>query len=513
MLNAGGRPSALASVAARAVGAASPTVSFEVVHVGSDQGRFERGRPVDVKFVSGSADEGSISREFLCFEVPGARFGVRTWSPREPRAVPAGTSVEKTDGNRGSVANSWRGSIALNPNFLYDSARSTEMLLTLNREAWAPDYADTLMVAFVADVIASIVAETAKAPVIFLQSPVAPYDPTLLRDGRCSDDRPRPARALAIRFAIGVDESSAAQRLKIVTDISTLATEFGMGLQVADRRLGRVRGEWWTVSEPEDSVYEHLKSKLFDWRPEDVPTSAWLLTFVGPARVGSLVEIMRYLFPRNAFGILAIAVSTLQEIAFINVVVAAAPTATGNFRIDRAEHAPGEPSRIVRDGDATQLRGGLHELDDSDYVLLSTGPVLLSMIHAADIAEFPLWVSWELVPVPTSNPEVVELILKHLRNEPVKIKDTLKSRDYSDVGVEYYRARLLDDGRVRGRAKIYVRLSEVEERDVPRILDELCVRAQKGTMSDLIKVGLRRDTFRIKLAWRETWLGWSPGVV
>lgn len=528
MLNVGGRPSALASVAARAVGAASPTVSFEVVHVWSGQGKFERGLPADVISLSGSTDDRSVPRETLCSEVPGARFSIRTWSSREPHAVPAEIPVEPIDLGHGNVQNNsypYHGSIALNPNFLYDSARSTEMLLTLDREAWKPDYADTLMVALVIYKVASVVAETAKAPIIFLQSPVSPYrDTPLPYYENCSGEKPRLARSLAIRLAVGVDESSADQRLKIITDIAALAAYFGIGLQVADRQLGRVRGEWWTVSEPQHDVYERLKSKFFDWRPEDVPTSARLLTFVGPARIGSLVEIMDYLFSGNDFGILAIAMSTLQEIAFVNVLVAVTPTGARHLSVDPSipiKYVSAGHGRIVsEDGTRSPLRGGVKfngsVLSGSDYHLYSTGPVSLSMVDMAEGPEWSLWVSWELEPIlkpKYAKYEVVKLILAHLKDECIEIEGIPGSYCCIDVGMEYYRARLLDNGWVRGRAKIYVRLSEVKECDAPRILGELCSRIQTKTMSDLIKKDLWRDTFSIKLAWREMWLGSSPGVV
>ena len=147
MFNAGGRPSALASVAARAVGSASPTVSFEIVHAGSDQETFERGRPVDVTNLPGSTAASDTPRESLCFEVPGARFTIRTWPSHEPRAISGITSVQQTGGDGENMQEySCRGSIAVNPNFLYDSVRSAEMLLTLKQGPWVPDYADMLMV-------------------------------------------------------------------------------------------------------------------------------------------------------------------------------------------------------------------------------------------------------------------------------------------------------------------------------------------------------------------------------
>ncbi|MGH3913290.1 MAG: hypothetical protein ACRDTC_07770 [Pseudonocardiaceae bacterium] len=531
MLNVGGKPSALASVLARAVGAASPTVSFEIVHAWSDQGKFERGSPIDAMSSSSSTDESAVTREMLCFEVPGARFSIRTWSSREPHAVPGKISSEPTDLDPSDVqahcdvpvhSGHYSGSVALNPNFLYDSARSTEMLLTLDREAWKPDYADTLMVARVINKVALAVAESANSPIIFLQSPVSPYCDFTLLD--CSDEKPRPARALAIRLAIGVDESSAVQRLKIFADTAALAADFGMGLQVADRRLGRVRGEWWTVSEPKRNVYKGLKSRLFDGRTEDVPASGWLLTFVGPARVGSLVAIMRDLFPQKEdlfsqkdSGILAIAVSTLQEIAFISVVVAVSPTDAGKSGVapgGRVDHLSEELRRIGRDDGTTPLRDGLNRVHLqssalSDYRLYSSGPVSLSAVNTAEDPEWSLWVSWELEPILESDSEVVRLLLVHLKDDDMEIKGCR----CVDAGMEYYRARLLDNGRVKGRAKIYVRLSGIEERDLSHFLGELCVRVQTKTTSDLIKKGLRRDTFHIKLAWREMWLGSSPDVV
>jgi hypothetical protein len=317
-------------------------------------------------------------------------------------------------------------------NLLNGSDHSVEMLLTLKREPWTPIYTDSLILACVTGNLASIITEVAKVPVTFFQSPASPYrDPIILNDEGLIGEEPSLARTLAVRFAVGV-ESSSVHRLKMLTDVAKFAAEFGMGLQIADRRLGRVRGEWWTIFEPEGiSAYEHQKSKRFRWCPTEVPASARLLTFVGPARVGALVEVVHRLRSWNDVELLAITMSTLQEIAFISVVVAVTSGDGRHLLVNRTGCAIQEPRKTEG-----------CELNISDYHLFSTGPVPLSTVDRTGSFEWSLWVSWELEPYSKSNPEVVECLLRRLRGERVEMKEVSEPCRCLDAGMEYYRARL-----------------------------------------------------------------------
>src|SRR5690348_13596138 len=114
------------------------------------------------------------------------------------------------------------------------------------------------------------------------------------------------------------------KRHHVIGEIAALAAELGMGLQLSDRRFGKVRGEWWTVLSMDAERYEQRKQELFPWAADGVPDAVRLLTFVGPARVGSTAAIVSDQAARNV-GILAVSEATLQQLAFINLVVPMAP--------------------------------------------------------------------------------------------------------------------------------------------------------------------------------------------
>ena len=63
-------------------------------------------------------------------------------------------------------------------------------------------------------------------------------------------------RGMALRMLIGFDVTSRHRRIELVCEIAAFAAEHGFGLQVADRRFGRLRGEWWSVLPPDQ--HEHV---------------------------------------------------------------------------------------------------------------------------------------------------------------------------------------------------------------------------------------------------------------
>ncbi|MET0236667.1 MAG: hypothetical protein ABW224_18605 [Kibdelosporangium sp.] len=468
---------ALAKIAARAAGSAGPSVRFNATH-------FARtGSEID--------DPLTATGEMLAVRVGGVGFRLHTWSPETPGYPTANVTAEEV---RPGL---FGGSVVINPDFLYDSADSTEVLLTLGHDPWRPDYADSLMITLAYKMMTSAAGKD--VPVLFLQSPVAPFKdppPRFRVDG--SGEAPRVSNGLALRMLIGLESSSPRKRLALIRQIAWTAAEYGMGLQVSDRRFGRVRGEWWSVLRHEPDIYQRKKTEMFGWAPAGVPDCAQLLTFVGPARIGSSAAIANDLLARNV-GLLSISEATLQEIAFINVVVPVAPARKGLGDASGAclPIAAGLGA-LARDCGLTPQRDTrrsrpIEDTPATDYQSLRTGPVDPGINDPDNRVYRPIWISWQV----TSALDVPELVLAQL----------LAGGPVVAGRVDYTRARTSPTGQVKGRAKISAALDPAIDRvDIPDRLSHLCSQAERDVIAHLVRQGLVLRAVGLNVAWRERWV-------
>lgn len=506
MPDAGPRHPALAAVAARAASAGSPAVLFDVTHFGAD----ECAAPAATVTPPTALDR--VATETLAFHLAGAGFQLHTWAPATPSKQQDGVSTSRISVHQhkdgvGASRQLFSGSVVINPDFLYDPARSIEVLLTLSDDPWRPTYADSLMVTLAYQGLVAAAAADDGAPVLFLQSPVAPFrDPARQFRVDGSGEAPRTANGMALRMLVGLEHSSRGKRIALMCRLAALATENGFGLQVADRRFGRVRGEWWTVLQPNEDRYAARKAELFSWAPDGVPTAVQLLTFVGPARVGSSAAITADLMARNV-GVLAVSEASMQEVAFINLMVPVAPARIGRARLSSAclSIADGLGQTASECGltrrQAVRAKSRIRSSAATDYRLLRTGPVRPRIKESASAHDHPVWLSWGLPHTAGHPPDVAELVAEQLREAKDRVLD---------ARIDYYRARVLPDGRVTGRAKIAVSLADdVPFTVVPALLSELCPWAQRESVARLVGEDVPLSATRLRLAWRERWLGGS----
>jgi hypothetical protein len=508
MVSQGLRHPALAAVAARAATAGSPSVLFDITHDGP-----ETGLP-DVEVVPPTARDRTAT-DTLAFHVAGVGFQVHTWTPVTPSKQQDGVTTSRIAVRRqetnGHARGLFAGSVVINPDFLYDTDHSVEILVTLDHEPWRPTYADSLMITLAYQGMTAAAAAGHGAPVLFLQSPVAPFrDPGRQFRVDGSGEAPRVANGMALRMLVGLEQDNHGKRISLMCALAELATVNGFGLQVADRRFGRVRGEWWSVLPQDRDRYEARKAELFGWAPDVRPSAVQLLTFVGPARLGSSAAIASDLLSRNV-GLLAVSESSMQEIAFINMVVPLAPARIGRARLSSATLpiADGLGQTASECGlTRRQAVRGKSRITDSaatDYRILRTGPMRPPIKETLATVDHPLWLSWG---VPLSeglrHTDVAELVVAQLREATDRV---------AIARIDYYRARVLPDGHVIGRAKIAVSLVDgVREADIPGLLSELCPWAQREAIARLLGDDLPLTAIRLRLAWRERWLGHTGTV-
>jgi hypothetical protein len=479
---------ALAKVAARAAGAASPGVRFNVGHFDQldEAVEFDTSPPSDPLQVAG---------EMMAMQVGGVGFRLHTWSPTTPGYSVAGVTAEEVEDGL------FDGSVVINPDFLYDTADSTEILVTLGHAAWQPDYADSLMITSAYKAMTSAAGDD--VPILFLQSPVAPFKdppPRFRVDG--SGEAPRVSNGLALRMLIGLDSGNPRKRLALVRKIAWVAAERGMGMQVTDRRFGRVRGEWWSVLRHEPDIYERKKTEMFGWAPPGVPLSAQLLTFVGPARIGSSAAIASDLLARNV-GILAVSEVSLQEIAFINVVVPIAPARSVSSSLSGKCLPIGAGlGALARDCGLTRRQDArkpspIGDTPATDYKVLRSGPV---EPRIAETSVFrPIWASWEMPLVRDETGRTIDV--------PALVLAAMRDTIMTTGRVDYCRARVSPSGLVKGWAKISAALDpDIRQADVPNALSDLCAQAQRDALTHLVRHGVALRAVRLDVAWRERWV-------
>jgi hypothetical protein len=477
---------ALAKVAARAAGAASPAVRFNVGHFEGVATEFDASPPTDPHQVAG---------EMLATQIGGVGFRLHTWSPMTPGYPATGVTAEQVG------TGLFDGSVVINPDFLYDSTHSTEVLLTLGHDPWQPDYADSLMITQAYKAMTSAAGTGDQVPILFLQSPVAPFKdppPRFRVDG--SGEAPRVSNGLALRMLIGLDSSNPRKRLALVRNIAWVAAEHGMGMQVTDRRFGRVRGEWWSVMRNEPDIYHRKKEELFGWAPAGVPDSVQLLTFVGPARIGSSAAIAADLLARNV-GILAVSEASLQEIAFVNIVTPIAPARSGSgppsgmcLPIGAGLGALARDCGLTRRSDA-RSPSPIGDSPACDYQMLRTGPVAPRIVEPPGRVYRPIWASWEIP------------LVRDERGRTVDVPELVLANLGVAGRVDYCRARVSPAGKVTGRAKISAMLNPaVRQVDVPGLLSDLCAQAQRDVLTHLVRHGIALRAIHLHVAWRERWV-------
>jgi predicted amino acid-binding ACT domain protein len=486
MSRAGQRPAELATVIADAASIGGPAVSFTIMHRDRDHLLAPLVLPTQT---------GLACRETLAFDLPPAGFRLQTGFAESPASTMAGVGSLTPRPCPGGYA--FEGVASLNPRFLYDSSRDHEFLLSVDENVWTPDCTDALLMTEVFAKVADAAADGAKAPILMLQSPVAPFRTALAHR---SGEPPKISRGAAVRLSVGVDSDKSDARLELIAKVAGVAQEYGLRLHLADRRVGRVRGEWKEAVAAVAEVYQ--EKRRLARLPDVQPRHALLVTLVGPARVGSSASILKALADRRV-GVLAVTVASLQELAFINLVVPLPPSDDGAPLTEDQRLLPASDgiewlaSRYGVDMESTDLPRA------ADYQMCSTGPFAWSADGAFE--NRPLWLRWESPVGEDTSLRVIDDVIEEL----------LRAEIVEHAQLDYCRSRMTGNGRLCS-AKVSVRLSaDIDSDDLPDRLSVLCRSTQANVEWNLMRRDPTLHTVRLKVAWRERWLGRvnSTGVV
>jgi hypothetical protein len=491
MSRAGQRPAELATVIARAASFGGPAVAFAILHLPR-----EHLTPLATPPSTGIS---GICRETLAFDLPPAGFRMYTGFADSPASTMAG--LGKVTPMPCAGGQLYKGTASLNPRFLYDSAQDHELLLSVGEDRWAPDFADSLLLVEVLARLAAAAADRATAaPILLMQSPVAPFSDWAAFPQSHSGEPPKISRGAAIRMSAGVDGDNSDGRLALIEEAVRIATTYGLRLHLGDRRVGRVRGEWKQAVAYSSETYQDKKRGLTQ-TPTTKPDHAMLVTFVGPARVGSSASVLRALADRQV-GVLAITVASLQELAFINLVVPLPPRDSGEPlpESDRVQPVPAAidwlASRCALR--QTSVAQPVHPARAADYQACLTGPLHWPTDAACD--DHPLWMQWETPAGDDKWSSVIHEVIGEV------IGELTSSPKVESAQLDYCRSRLTGDKWLHS-AKVSVRLvTDIADDDLPDTLSVLCRATQAEVEWKMSRKDPTARSIRLKVAWRERWL-------
>jgi hypothetical protein len=498
---------ALTAVAAQATSAGGSAVQFNVVHTCE---LAPGDPPPGPGGISPPTTPDTFASETMTFQAAGAGFRLYAWIPEAPSSAaggpPAALPADRPIPEKGATQQVFTGSVLIKPSFSRKATQTTEVLVSLGHDPWSPSYRDSLMLVRACRDLTSAAARH-HLPVLFLQSPVSPFRNTPRKfrsDG--SGEAPRVPNALAVRMVLGA--GTPAQRLDTFIELTNIAQQNGFGLDVTDQRLGRVKGQWWTVLRADPPTYERRKHDLFGWAPTETPPSVLLCTVVGPGRLGGAAAIAEDLIARNV-GVAAISATPLHGITFMNLVIPVAPV----------RHVLSSPVGLVAPisnglglvatecgltkRDAVRTRSRISTSPAADCTLLTSGPFPSPLPLCAPETDRPLWTTWTL-PVDAFadqklQPDLAELILTLLARE---------SRYITEARIDYHRTRISPDRRLTARAKITVSLpASIEQMRLPATLTEVCERVRREVLTTLVQQGIPVRGVELALDWRERWVG------
>jgi hypothetical protein len=489
------RPAELAYIAAGAMTRGASAVEFRIRHASVD------GPVRDPVAAEDPPDETAR------FVAGGIELAAATWFTAIPPANQTMVNVREVTGTLGKAEGlCWRGSAVLNPAFLYGSAQRTEILVSFGEHGWCPTYRDTRMLTRVIRGLAEAAVADGGSPIMSLHTPTSPFREAVGSSrGDGSGELVRAVDGPCLRMSVGIDAFETNRRLMFEERVYNFAAEHGLGLRIADRRANRISGEWFKVRDFDAELYRRRRDELFGWAPAESPTTVFVVTLVGPARVGSTFAAVQALEASN-IGVLAFALQPLTEIEITHLLVPVAPVRLGRVGDVTAATEPLERGLryLARDCGLTP-RSAASASDHVDFgpalgfQLLRSEATSVNLRGAHSESFYAIWVTWDAPYAVVSESMVIQQVLDALNG-----KVSLASLAYLWCGRTY-------TNRVRGLAKLGIAMDPNSARYRAGELSRICMEAQDQARRGLATVsGLFEGEFRIRIAWREKWLGERP---
>jgi hypothetical protein len=302
-------------------------VNFEVHHLSDHAGYLRDVLDSRLRRHKESPSEYPLLRETLSSAANGIGLVIATYpgrlppemqSRRQGSSLPVELKVDDKRGARTFLGTGWP-----NPSFIYESARVHEGLIVIEDEPRVLLYRHGLAICELLHYLSELASENAEAPILLMQSPVQlpahRFVGTDVRSRR--EDWPR-FSAIAVRFAMALQNSSAHQRLDLMGRLSRFCAERGYGLWLNDSRRGHRSGNWFLIRAHDRLAARRSLDRWVRRKSGGTPSCCLPVTIVGPARVGSTHSVMSYLREFQDLGVMACSVTSLDDLAFIHLQLA-----------------------------------------------------------------------------------------------------------------------------------------------------------------------------------------------
>jgi hypothetical protein len=408
-----------------------------------------------------------------------------------------------------------------NPTFIYESARTFEGLIEIDRAAGGLRNWHSAVVRDLLDEISDIATNLAQAPLLTLQCPA--QLPTTMRtrnhDLRTRRESPAFGTSLAVRFSIALRDASARRQIALGNRIRELCDEYGFSLWIGDFRPGHRPGNWFEVCRQEEDpavVTDACPA------PEQRLTTCLPVTCAGPARIGSTHSIMTLLRRYPAVGVAACSGTALNDLSFIHLQLSIQDVDA--VRLNRilekllgSGTVPTRPSALL---EALFDRLGLRKErarpevtgPASDYQTF-VGPAF--DYQPVDAAEsMAVWFSWQIARKEDALAAPIECLYRAMEQvvPKVTVESGLMLPLSQATSVEYLVCRATEQSVVRGKGKLAMPRTALDwfaGKKVQEPISTLCQALEEAwkVQVDLADV---RSVSELTVAWRESWLGhWS----
>lgn len=419
---------------------------------------------------------------------------------RDPLTVRS-TRDRRTDlaGNEDVVQ--WYGTERPNPGFMSGESRIVELLVRLPVDIEHVRVADAVVLGQTLAQVASTVWDRDR-PVAFAYAPVSPPlgeaaqhgDYGVIVDGGNQGAWPA-ARSFGLRFAVATRPDEVSVRSGIYDTVARHCRSIGAELWIGDRRGDRRAGQWYHAEALDPVRYRRLRRG--DGPSETKPVDYGLpVTFVGPARVGAVAELLGPLAERGV-PILSTSVDTLEQVGFIHVLVAV-PHDLGHLRTSGGFTGPA--AEVI----GKLLPGTQVELDQAKDHRGVVGPG-----HAIDLCydhdALAVWAVWQV----RDRPDALYLAVTSLRSALAdELPDGVTAED---VNIEYIVCQRRESGHLRGRCKLALPadVDTLPAQDRGQSRNQLCAAVEEAWRRRLDQE-LGAALVEVEFTWQEWRLGrWS----
>ena len=414
----------------------------------------------------------------------------------------------------------FRGIARPNPTFMYETAWRFEGLICIEPSASPLRAWHCRIMREIINYISRLAAEI-NSPILSLQSPAQIPPRELMIGPRTATDEENTltlASSLAIRFTIAIQNPSAKLVMFLSNRLELYCQTHGLGLWLADTRLGSRQGNWrYVCAHNSDISMPAVASR--DGSARQV-RSCIPITLVGPARVGSTRALTTFLSQYGGVGIAACSAISLDDLLFIHLDLSI-PDISEKRSLEAVSKEQARKSSALLPSEALarmleMVGHGRHTdpqhtsalVDQAGDYRCLIGPAR-QVRHGDENRRMAIWFSWQTQGIEPDLAIPLQGLFDALKDVGL-IRRRDQGWNRSSPNIEYLVCRNSGNSVLRGRGKLSVLRDVALARYPDNALESrptnLCVGIEKAWRDRMT----RSDRYALReltVAWREPWLG------